>query len=204
MAKTALAEKTAANGKYGMKTMAKKDGVSLISSASVVDGKLILSLPDAATPVVWQMDLEQARSSALEVREDAKTGRFTLTVKTPKGESVDIAAYDEKSGAVQALMVTSKALANAHGKIRPVAANTQEGAYGANHFAPQGAGTQANSSRASTILAVLLILILISAWAYSIPKANDSIARTRSASTAATGADTGVAVSADDFLSKRQ
>ena len=48
------------------------------SIANVVDGKLILSLPEAATPVIWQMDLEQAQSCALEVKEDKKSKQFNL------------------------------------------------------------------------------------------------------------------------------
>lgn len=190
-----------------MKTMAKKDSGLLISSASVVDGKLILSLPDAATPVVWQMDLEQAKSSALEVREDTKTGRFALALKTQKGETVDIASYEEKTSAVQALMVTSRALENAHGKIRPAAANSQDAAPGAPRYAAQGGFAPAqpqNSSKASAILAVLLIVFLFMAWAFTIPKASDTIARNRSAATGAPTTDTGVPVSADDFLSNRQ
>lgn len=193
-----------------MKSSAKKEQSAPTSSASVVDGKLILSLPDAATPVVWQMDLEQARSSALEVREDAASGRFVLALKTQKGENVDIASYEEKAAAVKALMTTSKALENAHGKIRPVSAvsggndgaNAQQYAAPVNHRAP----AQQNSSVASAILAVLLIVILISAWAFSIPKASDTIARARSTNTGASAGptDTGVPVSADDFFNKRQ
>lgn len=188
-----------------MRMTAKKDSFSLVSSASVVDGKLILSLPDAATPVVWQMDMEQAKASALEVREDAKTGRFTLALKTQKGETVDIASYEEKQSAVKALMVTSKALENAHGKIRRVAANAPDASANSLNYATQGgyAAQQKNSSTASAILAVLLIVILISAWAFTIPKASDTIARTSGGASNA-ASDTGVPVSADDFLSNRQ
>ena len=39
------------------------------SSAKIVDGILVLSLPDAIHPVVWQMELGQSKSSALEIRE---------------------------------------------------------------------------------------------------------------------------------------
>lgn len=192
-----------------MKATVKIDTSSVTSSASVVDGKLILSLPDAATPVVWQMDLEQARSSALEVREDTKTGKFMLALKTQKGETVNVASYEDKSSAVQALMVTSKALENAHGKIRPganAAAAEQQNAQNA-RFSASGAVKpgEENSSKASAVLAVLLILILISAWAYSIPKAKNSIEKMRSTSgSSAPPSDTGVPVSADDFLSRRQ
>ena len=55
----------------------------LIPSAKIVDGILILSLPDALRPVVWQMELSQSRTSALEVREH-EDGTYHLTLKPPR------------------------------------------------------------------------------------------------------------------------
>ena len=46
-----------------LKNISNKNG----ASANVVDGKLILSFPHAQTPVLWQMDLAQAKASAIEV-----------------------------------------------------------------------------------------------------------------------------------------
>ena len=53
------------------------------ASAKVVDGTLILSLPDAISPVVWRMELGHAKSSAIEVREQ-DNGTFMLTLKTAR------------------------------------------------------------------------------------------------------------------------
>lgn len=88
------------------------------ASARVVDGKLILSLPAANTPVVWQMDLGQAKASALEIRSNAESGLFTLTLKTPKGETMEIASFNERERSLEGLMAASRALENAHGQIK--------------------------------------------------------------------------------------
>ena len=59
-----------------MLQMLKKDKTKT-TSASVVDGKLILSFPHAQTPVLWQMDLTQAKASSLEVTKSEK-GKVAL------------------------------------------------------------------------------------------------------------------------------
>lgn len=87
------------------------------ASASVVDGKLILSLPDALKPVLWQMDLVPARASALEI-DDAGEGRFALLLKAPKAETTTIAVFADREAALSALMAASAALERAHGQIR--------------------------------------------------------------------------------------
>lgn len=86
------------------------------SSASVVDGNLIISLPGAKQPVVWRMALGEARAAALEVIE--KKGEAILVLKYPKGDSIDIAPFDNKTQALDALMSVSRAMHTAHGKIR--------------------------------------------------------------------------------------
>jgi len=91
---------------------------SYASNASVVDGTLILSLPDAITPVVWRMELGHVKSSAMEVREnDDKT--CTLFLKTPRGDMNDIAPFSSKAQAVRALMAVSHAMERAHGQVLP-------------------------------------------------------------------------------------
>ena len=46
------------------------------TSAKVVEGKLILSCPGAEIPVVWQMDLNEAKACAFEVQCDEKANGF--------------------------------------------------------------------------------------------------------------------------------
>lgn len=86
------------------------------SSAKVVDGNLILSLPNAINPIVWRMELGSVKASALEVREGAN-GQFILTLKTPKGDVHEIAPFAARDVAVHALMRVSAALQSAEGRI---------------------------------------------------------------------------------------
>lgn len=73
----------------------------------VIDGSLVLSFPHAAEPVVWRMNLSQAKEAGFEIRE-AK-GKFLLVQKSG-GETNDIAAFDSRGDAVDALMRVSNAL----------------------------------------------------------------------------------------------
>lgn len=86
-------------------------------SAKVVDGSLILSLPDAINPVVWRMELGSAKASALEVKPAPADGTFLLTLKTPKGEVYDIAPYATREQALRALMRVSAAMQGAQGRL---------------------------------------------------------------------------------------
>ena len=87
------------------------------SSAKVVGGTLILSLPDAIAPVVWRMDLGKAKSSAIEVRKN-DDGGFNLILKTPKADAHTIASYELKIKATRALMVVTKAISKATVEIK--------------------------------------------------------------------------------------
>ncbi len=78
-------------------------------SAKVNAGTLVLSLPDAITPVVWRMDLSTAKSSAIEVREN-EDGFYDLVLKTPKADAHKIATYEFKIKATHALVVVTKAM----------------------------------------------------------------------------------------------
>ena len=93
------------------------------ASARVIDGTLIISLPQAMTPVVWRMELGHVRASALEVRKQ-EGGTFMLTLKTPKGDISDIGLFDNRGRAVEALMAVSRAMEQAQGQLRPLAANS--------------------------------------------------------------------------------
>lgn len=87
------------------------------STAKVIDGVLILSLPDAITPVVWQMELGQSKSSALEIR-TLSENQFVLTLKTPRQDVLDIAVYDNRDQAIKALLVVSQAMEKAQGQLK--------------------------------------------------------------------------------------
>lgn len=105
-----------------MNSLWKKTNEDYESSAKVVDGNLIISLPDAINPIVWRMELGSVKASALEVKAHGTDGTFMLSLKTPKGEVHDIAPFQSRELAVRALMRVSAALQGAHGKIAPVTA----------------------------------------------------------------------------------
>lgn len=165
------------------------------SNAKVVDGKLILSFPGALRPVVWQMDFGHVKSSALEVQESGE--HFTLTLKTPKGENVEIAPFETKQEAVKGLLAASKALENAQGKIRPAAtSNDQNG---------ETVATQPENKQKpkwlAPIMGILMLFILITVWAsLSAPPPTTSLSGTNTNTQTGNAEAVGVPLSADDFL----
>jgi|GEM_PF-3628886 len=85
------------------------------SSAHVSENKLILSLPDAMTPVMWVLDLEESKTILLKVSA-ADNNMFVLQkinrsgTKEGNGNVEDIAYYNSKGKAVRALNRTTDAL----------------------------------------------------------------------------------------------
>ena len=77
-------------------------------AATVVDGNLVLSLPGAKAPVVWRWNLAQAQASSLEISDSA--GDNVLRIKSQDGSVQDIARFDTRDDAMDALMVASRGL----------------------------------------------------------------------------------------------
>lgn len=173
-----------------------------VSDVNIVDGKLIMSFPHADIPVVWQMDLDLARTSSIEVQEDKKRKGFTLVFKSDSSEAKDIATFTEKQDAVNALMDASRALQSAHGKIRPVVQITNSGLV----QAQQSGAKNANSRKSSIpgfLLAIALVLVLLLIWGISSVAPLDRTPAPESTSSGISGTTSGasgVPVSADDFL----
>lgn len=175
------------------------------ASAVVVDGKLILTMPDAMTPTVWQMDLEQAKSSALEIVEDKKRKAFVLVLRNIKGESIEVAPYEEKDVAVCALMMTSQALQGAQGRIKPQAVSSLplQAQYFPQNMSPRA---EEKSNKFGAFLAVTLIILLLLIWVMSVPREADFAAGTESTGSGVAQpgqVQGGVPMSADDFLSQQ-
>ena len=80
------------------------------STAEVVDNHLILSLPNAAEPVVWRMALDKIGTAAFEVKQDGNSEITKLILNPKKGTAEIIAPFNNKNDAVHALMATSNAL----------------------------------------------------------------------------------------------
>lgn len=167
------------------------------ASGRVVDGKLILSFPHAKTPVVWQMDLAQAKASALEVLQSDKETGFNLTLKNPKGEKVEIASFETREEAIEGLMAASNALENGQGNIQ-VAANTDQKIAVSHGHKKSSLGKWITG-----IIAIIALAILVNVYGSIAPRSPGSLQPT-SANVQPTQSSnaqaTGVPVSADDFL----
>ena len=174
-------------------------------SAKVIDGTLILTLPDAIRPVVWQMQLGQTKSSALEVRE--QDGNWVLVLKTPRADVLEIAPFEAKAKAVKALMAVSRAMEKAQGQL---------GSYSGDPAYPVPAvipgcrrfGWLCRILRGTlyAFLAIVLLLALIYGFLrFSAPingtEASLAPAQTEAAPTVQESV--GEPVSADDFLNNR-
>lgn len=163
------------------------------SSAKVVDGNLILSLPDALNPIVWRMELGSVKSSALEVR--AQDNNFLLTLKTPRGDVHDIAPYDNRDKAVAALLKVSDALEGAHGKMGTVAANTSYNAALQDKPASTGTGY-----KWLIALAAVILLIFLYSYLSSLTTGLTSIGEGAGTAPISSAGESGVPQSADDYL----
>lgn len=165
------------------------------SSAKVVDGKLILSFPDAVKPVIWQMDIGHAKVSSLEVEEEG--GGYVLALKTPKGERHVIAPFGSRAKALKALMSVSRAMEQAQGRLAP--ANDGSAAAGVRR------GGRVKQFL-SAVVGVILLLFLISVFMSAAPPTRsfgpDSFAEKGPGDHASSGGGdaTGVPMSAEEFL----
>lgn len=162
------------------------------SSARVVDGKLILSFPEALTPVVWQMDLTQTKASALEVKQDKD--RFTLALKTPKGEVIDIASFEKREAAVSGLMAASKALESGQGQIRPV---------GTSSTIEQIRPKSSLKKWILIALGVLALWLLFNMWALQQNSSSNITSGTGQTESSGSADTSGVPIPADEFLQGR-
>lgn len=172
-------------------------------SARVVDGTLIISLPQAVTPVVWRMELGHARSAALEIRAQ-ENGHHVLTLKTPKGDVYDIAPFQNRGPALDALMCISSAMQQSHGQIRTMVPEQQNNPGPATTASDKKAAGRSRFPLAlvGTILLVGLIIVLVNMGPRNPAHTPDS-SQTAAISGQAGSAPVGVPMSADDFLNNR-
>lgn len=176
---------------------------ALNSSVKIVGDKLILSLPDSKEPVVWQMSLEQAGTAAFSVKEDSADKSYNLVLKSQDGASTNIAPFEDKSGAMAVLMEISQVLQSKQA-LRYMGANVS-GKVGKVKGKPSG-----KSDKLGAILAILLSIVLIFIWFVS-ASASRNLGTSSSvqdevsygAGSTVSRDSSGVAVSADDFLSNR-
>lgn len=156
------------------------------ASAKVVDGSLIITLPDAKNPVVWRMALGETRAAALEVI--ARGDEHVLILKTPKGSSTDIAPFDKREQASDALMAVARAMEQAEGRIKPAS----------------GASLPVPPKREKTWKWLIPLALILAALFFFSQTASMTapVGTANTAGKAGGGAnDIGVPLSADSFLS---
>lgn len=189
-----------------MNSLWKKENDDYQSSAKVVDGNLILSLPDAINPVVWRMELGSVKASALEIKPSADGATFSLSLKTPKGEVYDIAPYASRDLALRALMRVSSALQGGQGRFNaPQIAVTSAPPIQPHASAPATANDSQSGSAAKWLLTLGGVLFVIFLFAYlsTLPTRQGGSTAPMATSTgtqSSTNAETGIPQSADDLL----
>jgi|TARA_R110002126_G_scaffold3263_1_gene18368 hypothetical protein len=157
-------------------------------SANIVDNSLVLSLPNALNPVVWRMELAKAKMSAIEIRED-KIGDFALVLKTPKGDSNEIARFGAKSDALKGLNAITSAML----KAEKTGGSTGKSGQGNSLF------KKFMMVFAGIICCIVLFIVIINIIAYFVGIDPSASGNGAALSNAVTMQD-GVPQSADDFL----
>ena len=162
-------------------------------------------LPDAKSPIVWRMELGEIKAAAFEIQQE--DGTYILVMKTPKGSVQEIAPFNDKGGAMRALMAASHAMEQAQSVT--TAANDGAPASTIVSAAPAKKG---GGQMVAGIVGIILLGGLIFAMMQVGPhrpqdfNANGSMTKAGASSTTGTGDAAnapGVPVSADDFLRKR-
>ena len=170
------------------------------SSAKVVNDTLVLSLPDAKSPIVWRMELKEMNAAAFEIQK--KDGDHILVMNMPKGETRQIAPFDSHAKALKALMSTSQAMEQAQ-IISKTAANDSAGKAGRVAGGKSRSG-QALAGLIGIIILVGLLFMLTRIGPQKAPPFATGTSATASQAGSSTSAGTpGVPMSADDFLRQR-
>ncbi len=85
----------------------------LMKPTAIIRGDhLVMNLPDAVNPVVWQFDVARVQAASIEVRANDQH-QYVLRLKSVDGSTQDIATYGTRDAAVHVLSVI-------HGAFLPV------------------------------------------------------------------------------------
>ncbi len=182
---------------------------NLTSSVKIVDGVLILSFPEAETPVVWRMKLEEAALAAFEVRKNSDTDNgFFLHLRASDNKSDNIALFETKEEAVKALMDVTKAMEEASSvPAQPSPAHTN---VSMSHSVGPMAVTQSTPAPKrfgllkTILLALFLSALLILGLLFLLVKSGPSYNEFPSQISETPPQNSiGTPLSADDFLNQR-
>ncbi|MEM9470078.1 MAG: hypothetical protein AAF988_07935 [Pseudomonadota bacterium] len=173
-------------------------------AASVSEGYLVLSLPHAIEPVVWRQSLEKIGSALFEIK-SGKDDAFNLVLKKTKTTSDIIASFEDKEEAIDALNAASNAL---HSK-KTVRINKP--APKTNNDQNDEASPKSSSNEGQKWLVALLAAIIVIGMYYYLttlmPDRTFGVGVNTAAQAGASSSNpnqTGVPVSADDFLNSFQ
>ena len=174
-------------------------------AASVSEGYLVLSLPHAIEPVVWRQSLEKIGSALFEIK-SGKEDTFNLVLKKTKTTSDIIASFEDKEDAIDALNAASNAL---HSK-KTVRMNAPIPKANNNNHDNKESSQSFSGEGQKWLVALLAAIIVIGMYYYLttlMPERNFG-ASVSTATQAGASSDnpnqTGVPVSADDFLNSFQ
>ncbi len=182
--------------------MIRKKNAPLTSSAEVVDNHLIIALPNAIEPVVWRMELDKVGTASFEIKEIKTSGHYKFNLKPKKGTAEIIATFETKDDALNALVQSSDAMQNPVTSSNVKTKNDKEQKINiVTSAAPQSEPKSKGINKWVKLLLGLLIVVGLYAYLMSlmpnrINNLSDSPAATPSSSTP----QTGVPLSADDFL----
>lgn len=151
--------------------------------ARVIDGKMILSFPDAKTPILWQMELSNVKISALEIQ--TKNDESVLVLKNPKGDAIEIATFLDHDKAVKNLIAIANEFGKSQGQIQ-----THNEVVSVDDYPPKGFGWIKKIM--ITLVVIFLGVVLIGIFGSSSQKAPVNMAPAAPQS--------GQPMSADDFL----
>lgn len=133
-------------------------------SASFTGGHLVLSFPDADTPIVWRKDFNEIKSASFCVEDRSKKDKplhvLVLTLQNSdkkENQSEDIASFQQKDAAVKALQNVSQAMAFGQ------TASGAEQASKQTHYATAHAGTEQSSAKSGALGFGIWTLLIICA-----------------------------------------
>lgn len=172
------------------------------ASAKVVGDTLIISLPGALSPVVWRMDLSKISAAALEVTEGKEDTPYILTMKNENDKRQNIAPFDDKGRAIEALMAITKAMEDAPVHAPENAPQPDAvAAAPASHYI-HAAPAKKGGGKVAAVIGIVLLCALIFMMMSATPRSIEMNA-TGNSGAAKANSTMGEPLSADDFLMNR-
>lgn len=168
-------------------------------SAAVADGYLVLSLLNAREPKIWRMELNKIGTATFEIKTNEKDDAAKLILKPKKGTAEIIASFESKEEALEALTLASNAL-------RHQSFDNTSKVMQTNASSKENQKTQKSNPSGKWGVLGLGFLLIIGLYLYLttlMPPAAIELENTATQNQngqTTNGQQTGVPLSADDFL----